>query len=283
MLLQMSGEVPTLYVGHAGVYVSSILFIWGRDMKVCPSHLVVVSQPRLSPLVVASQPQAHIPFYCTTIFSFGVSCLGLTGHARRCTVPSFCLEVTSTTQPSRWFCPLHVVCPKGWLTCGRPLVADNTAISENNNGHPRLGRAFLRWHPRLGQAFSWQLPPPTRPLPMVLPHSLLHNCHCNNRHSSPYPICWACWCTHQQCPLDLGQGHKGSPEPSHGSILGLPKLSCGSVQACLSPLMVASRLTRALLQQHPGLPEPSCSGVPGLPKPNQWPYIAGKALPQRII
>jgi len=76
----------------------------------------------------------HIPFHRTTIFSIGVSRLGLTGRARRCTVPSFCLEVTSTTRPSRWFCPLHLVRTKGWLTRGRPLVADNTAISENDDG-----------------------------------------------------------------------------------------------------------------------------------------------------
>jgi len=76
----------------------------------------------------------HIPFRRTTIFSIGVSRLGLTGRARRCTVPSFCLEVTSTTRPSRWFCLLHLVRPKGWLTRGRPLVADNTAISENDDG-----------------------------------------------------------------------------------------------------------------------------------------------------
>ncbi len=137
----------------------------------------------------------------------------------------------------------------------------------------------MRWHPRLGRAFSRRLPPPTHPLPMVLPHSLLHSCHCNNRRSPPYPTCWACWHTRQQHPLDLGQGHEGLPEPSRGGIPGSPEPCHGGVKAWASPLAAASRLGQDLLRRHPrpaqawasllqrhrGSGEPSRGGVPGKP------------------
>ena len=86
-------------------------------------------------------------------------------------------------------------------------------------------------------------------------------------------MCWACWCTRQWRPLDLGQGHEDSPEPSHGGVPASPKPSCGGVpasgeqsrggvEARASPLTAAS-------QASPGLGKPSRDGISGSGKPSR--------------
>jgi hypothetical protein len=56
---------------------------------------------------------------------------GLTGCASVMHVPSFCLEVLRSIQPSRCFC-ISRRPPRRWLTRGQSSVVDTFAISDNN-------------------------------------------------------------------------------------------------------------------------------------------------------
>jgi hypothetical protein len=55
------------------------------------------------------------------------------GVLQRCTVPSFHPEVFRTPWPSRGYCISRLVRPERRLTRGQPSVADNIAISENDD------------------------------------------------------------------------------------------------------------------------------------------------------
>jgi len=82
----------------------------------------------------------------TALISIGVSRSGRTwlGVLRRCTIPSFSLEVV-TAEP--------LICislpPRTWLTCGQSSVADNIAISDNDErrqqGDYSRSVRWLRW------------------------------------------------------------------------------------------------------------------------------------------
>ena len=90
-------------------------------------------------------------------------------------------------------------------------------------------------------------------------------------------MCWACWRTCRQHPLDLGQGHEGLPEPSCGGVPGSPSPSRGSIEPRARPLTAASRLALALSavsslaltlsRRRQGSPSPCYGGVKACPRP----------------